>query len=767
MFLINDDLSIYITRGDSALFQVSARVSDTERYTFKAGDVVRINVFEKKACENVVLSKCFGIEEETDVVTIYLEEKETRIGDVISKPKDYWYEIELNPFTESQTIVGYDDDGAKVFKLFPEGNVVENEDITEEDIPIVDRELSLTSTRPIQNQAVAREIVLIKRQIEQMGFNGGSGGVSSGVGYIFLDEETLKYYVLKVVNGKLTMEEYDGDIGGDTGGGSGDNGNTGGNTGGDTGGEYFGITEQPYGVTANAGDVAVFTIEAEGSDVRFEWEKSADNGTAWTSLNDGSSKYTITSTGTASTLQINSVTSSDASYLYRCTVHFYDRYKIRSESVSLTVNSGSSGGNTGGEVGGDEPRALAVTKQPQNTSAKVSAGENAFFTVEATGDGLTFMWKISEDNGSSWRDLSKSSDYKITNTATSSTLRVDSVTSNDIGDMYKCVIVDDYGSTVTTNAVTLSLDSSGDAGGEEPEEPVVTYTISRTLSNCTSSKTQKTVNEGESWSETLSPSTGYSLDSVTVKMGGTNITSSVYSNGKINISSVTGNIEITAKAVQIESLGIVSQPQNVSVEAGKGNDALFTVEAKGYELSFHWQKSEDNGSTWNELNNQLHKYSISSTDTTTVLRVESVTTNEINEMYKCIVKDGYGSSIASGTAKLLAMGDETGGENTGGGSDYNPIEITKQPVGVTIAKGDPATFSIEATGTNLSFQWKVGNNMVSMGDYDATSSDANSSTLTIHQKSGYVYLDQYVQCVVTDSNGNSVTSDTVRLIYAD
>lgn len=157
MFQVNDDdMSIYLTRGDTALFQVSAMKSETERYVFKAGDVVRIKVFEKKACDKVVLQKDFGIEEDTEVATVFLNERETKFGEVISKPTDYWYEIELNPFTEPQTIVGYDDDGAKILKLFPEGADVPDIPIEEEDIPIVDKELDLTSTRPVQNQAIAR-----------------------------------------------------------------------------------------------------------------------------------------------------------------------------------------------------------------------------------------------------------------------------------------------------------------------------------------------------------------------------------------------------------------------------------------------------------------------------------------------------------------------------------------------------------------------------------------------------------------------------------
>lgn len=165
MFVINEDKSIYLTRGDVAFFSVQAKTESGEAYKFQPGDVVRFKVFEKKNCENVALSKDFGIEAETEEVEIYLEEKDTKIGDVISKPVTYWYEVELNPYTEPQTIVGYDEDGAKIFMLYPEGNEAEDDEpITPEDIPIVDEELDLTSTRPVQNQAIARAILKIEEE---------------------------------------------------------------------------------------------------------------------------------------------------------------------------------------------------------------------------------------------------------------------------------------------------------------------------------------------------------------------------------------------------------------------------------------------------------------------------------------------------------------------------------------------------------------------------------------------------------------------------
>ena len=120
MFHVEEDMTICLTRGDVAFFVVIAD-DRGEPYMFQPGDVIRIKVCEKKACENVVLQKDFVVEEETEAAHIYLTKEDTKIGDIISKPVVYWYEVELNPDTNPQTIVGYDDDGAKILRLFPEG----------------------------------------------------------------------------------------------------------------------------------------------------------------------------------------------------------------------------------------------------------------------------------------------------------------------------------------------------------------------------------------------------------------------------------------------------------------------------------------------------------------------------------------------------------------------------------------------------------------------------------------------------------------------
>lgn len=106
--------TIYITRGDKGTINLSI-----DDYIFKVGDVIKFSVYNKKALDKeAVLNKIVNVTKESDNIDIELTSEETKIGEIINKEVEYWYEIELN---NNQTILGYDSDGAKILILYPEG----------------------------------------------------------------------------------------------------------------------------------------------------------------------------------------------------------------------------------------------------------------------------------------------------------------------------------------------------------------------------------------------------------------------------------------------------------------------------------------------------------------------------------------------------------------------------------------------------------------------------------------------------------------------
>ena len=120
----NETTTISLTRGDIATINVTAKQSNGSDYIFKDGDVVRLNIFKKASCQSMVLKKDVIVEEEATNVNIPLTSQETKIGELISKPVEYWYEIVLNPETAPQTIVGYLEKPT-IFRLLPEGGDIE------------------------------------------------------------------------------------------------------------------------------------------------------------------------------------------------------------------------------------------------------------------------------------------------------------------------------------------------------------------------------------------------------------------------------------------------------------------------------------------------------------------------------------------------------------------------------------------------------------------------------------------------------------------
>lgn len=82
-------------------------------------------------------------------------------------------------------------------------------------------------------------------------------------------------------------------------------------------------------------------------------------------------------------------------------------------------------------------------------------------------------------------------------------------------------------------------------------EVINTHTVTNDLANVITNNNITSTKSNETYTATLTPTSGYIIDSVTVTMGGIDVTSSVYSNGVITIANPTGDIVITASAILI------------------------------------------------------------------------------------------------------------------------------------------------------------------------------------------------------------------------
>lgn len=164
---------------------------------------------------------------------------------------------------------------------------------------------------------------------------------------------------------------------------------------------------------------------------------------------------------------------------------------------------------------------------------------------------------------------------------------------------------------------------------------------------------------------------------------------------------------------------ILGQPSSIALQ--QGQTATFTVLGAGTPpLSYQWQRNAQdiagaNGASYT---------------------TDPVSLTDIGALFRCIISNGLGS-VASNAAVLTLV---------------IPPSITSQPFHQTVNAGQPAIFSVSASGSPLSFQWK--RNGVDIGGATGASYTLSAATLS---DNGAMFT-----CVVANSAG-SITSDAAAL----
>ena len=113
----------------------------------------------------------------------------------------------------------------------------------------------------------------------------------------------------------------------------------------------------------------------------------------------------------------------------------------------------------------------------------------------------------------------------------------------------------------------------------------VFYTVTNTLTNCTSNNSTTSIRKGSAYTATITADSGYSMAGATVSvtMGGTNITETAYSDKTITISEVTGNLIISISAMKGISwaAGTVTHEYRYKIPIVKSGGGVF--------VGYQWQ----------------------------------------------------------------------------------------------------------------------------------------------------------------------------------
>lgn len=107
--------------------------------------------------------------------------------------------------------------------------------------------------------------------------------------------------------------------------------------------------------------------------------------------------------------------------------------------------------------------------------------------------------------------------------------------------------------TAGTSTITVTCDGKTTTFTVQVTHQPGVYAVTNNLTGCSNSNSANSVTEGGSYSGTITASAGYMMTGATVSitMGGTDITGTAYSNGTISIASVTGALVITVTAVAV------------------------------------------------------------------------------------------------------------------------------------------------------------------------------------------------------------------------
>jgi len=181
------------------------------------------------------------------------------------------------------------------------------------------------------------------------------------------------------------------------------------------------ITKQPSSVISVVGSKVNFSVSAEGTGLTYQWAYSTDEGRSW---------HTSTaSSASTPTFSITAATKWNGA-MFRCYITDSKGNKNTSKDATLVVK--------------ETP---VITTQPVSVSASV--GAKATYKVAAKGEGLTYNWLYTMDNGKTWQTSTASS-------AKTATFSITAATKWN-GMKLKCQIKDKDGVVITTNTVSLTV----------------------------------------------------------------------------------------------------------------------------------------------------------------------------------------------------------------------------------------------------------------------------------------------------------------------
>ncbi len=340
----------------------------------------------------------------------------------------------------------------------------------------------------------------------------------------------------------------------------------------------------------------------------------------------------------------------------------------------------------------------SITTHPSDQT--VPQGQPATFTVAATGSAtLNYQWQRNQVNISG---------------ATSPSYTIASTVAADNGAKFRCVVTNSFG-TATSNEATLTVNVPPSITTHPSDQTVLqgqpaTFTVAATGSATLNYQWQR---NQVNISGATSPS--YTIASTVAADNGAKFRCVVTNSfGTATSSEATLTVNVPPS--------ITTHPSNQTVL--QGQPATFTVAATGSAtLNYQWQRNQVNisGAT-------SPSYTIGST-----------VAADNGAKFRCVVTNNFGTATSNEATLIVNV----------------PPSVTTHPSDQTVLQGQPATFTVAASGSaTLNYQWQ--RNQINI-------SGATSPSYTI---ASAVAADNGAKfrCVVTNSFGTATSNEATLTV---
>ena len=465
-----------------------------------------------------------------------------------------------------------------------------------------------------------------------------------------------------------------------------------------------GIQTQPSVQKVIDGENAVFRVVTTVAGASYQWQYSKDDGETW--VNSSSSG------NNTATVSLNTDVGMHG-HLYRCLVT-YDDTVLESKSVKLTVKGIKT-----------QPSSYTAYMDEMKTEQYLSAS----FSIDTTVSGASYQWQYSEDGGVTWKNAPSQGA-----TTKKVTIRLVYSVWKKGGRLYRCLVT--YGDTVLISEPASLTFSSITKDYRWDYYPTFDQYVLNGEQAFLTVETNVPVDSYQ-WQYLTYPqgmAVWVDCDSLGNKTDTLIIIAEASKSRRCYRCKVTYNgITAISGSIILHVGKIAKQPISQTVTAGNPTSFIAKVNVVSVPSVYQWQYSTDGGVTWkNSIAPNAHKAKVT----------VHPTAEYDGRLYRCLISlEGSDYYLITDAALLTVFG------------------IRIQPEDQSVQTGNSASFSIETSGPEATYQWQYSKDGGSTW-VNSPSSGNKTATVTINTNAGM--NGRLYRCLVT--YGDTVlTSNTAKL----